>query len=214
VTAPAWLGGSFAALMIMIAVCCATRLAISRLRGRNTEPDADVLHVLMGLTMAGMLEPRLTPVPVTAWRAVFAAATAWFAWRAIRPGRRSRGARCTHPAAHAAECAAMIYMLLPVGSWPSSRGPGMAMPGMSQDTTTGNPALTLVLALFLLGYILWAIDRLARLSRTLPVIPGAAASAATAYPHTAGSPVLAPRLAASATIAMALTMGYMLITML
>jgi hypothetical protein len=211
VTAPAWLAGSFAALMIMIAACCATRLAISRLRGRNTEPDADALHVLMGLAMAGMLEPQLTPVPVTAWRAVFAAATAWFAWRAIRPGRRSRGARCTHPAAHAAECAAMIYMLLPVGSWPSSRGPGMAMPGMSQDTT-GNPALTLVLALFLLGYILWAIDRLARLSRTPAPTP--AAYAATAYPHTAGSPVLAPRLAASATIAMALTMGYMLITML
>jgi hypothetical protein len=87
----------------------------------------------------------------------------------------------------------------------------MAMPGMSQDTT-GNPALTLVLALFLLGYILWAIDRLARLSRTPAPTP--AAYAATAYPHTAGSPVLAPRLAASATIAMALTMGYMLITML
>jgi hypothetical protein len=232
-SAPAWLAGSFTALMIMIAVCCATRLAISRLRRRNTEPDADALHVLMGLAMAGMLEPQLTPVPVTVWRAVFAAATAWFAWRAIRPSRRARGARCTHPAAHAAECAAMIYMLLPVGSWSSSRGPGMAMPGMSQDTTTGNPALTLVLALFLLGYVLWAIDRLARLSRTLtrataittarrpsqaaqaqPGIPGAAAYAATAYPHTAGSPVLAPRLAASATIAMALTMGYMLITML
>jgi hypothetical protein len=203
--------------MIMIAVCCATRLAISRLRGRNAEAEADALHVLMGLAMAGMLEPRLTPVPVTAWRAVFAAATAWFAWRAIRPGRHSRGPRCTHPAAHAAECAAMIYMLLPIGSWSSSRGPGMAMPGMSQDTTTGNPALTLVLALFLLGYVLWAIDRLARLSRTptpATAIPGAAAYAATAYPHTAGSPVLAPRLAASASIAMALTMGYMLITML
>ena len=40
------------------------------------------------------------------------------------------------------------------------------MPGMSQGTTTGNPALTLVLALFMLGYVLWAIDRLAHLSRT------------------------------------------------
>jgi len=114
--------------------------------------------------MAGMLEPRLTPVPVTAWRAVFAAA--WFAWQATRPGRRAKAARCAHPAAHAVECAAMVYMLLPVGSWPSSHGPGMAMPGMSQGTTIGNPALTLVLALFMLGYVLWAIDRLAHLSRT------------------------------------------------
>ena len=103
------------------------------------------------------------------------------------------------------------------------------MPGMSQDTTTGNPALTLVLALFMLGYLLWAIDRLTHLSRTptpataittarrppraaqiMPVIP----AAATAYRHPTGSPALAPRLAASSTIAMAITMGYMLITML
>ena len=201
-SAPAWLAGSFAALMIMIAVCCATRLAVSRLRGKNTEHDADALHILMGMAMAAMLEPRLTPVPVTAWRAVFAAAAAWFAWQAIRPGRRAGG----HPAAHAVECAAMVYMLLPVGSWPSSQGPGMAMPGMSQGTTMGNPALTLVLALFMLGYVLWAIDRLAHLSRT--------PAPATAYPHPAGRPVLAPRLAVGSTIAMAVTMGYMLITML
>jgi hypothetical protein len=93
---PAWLAGSFAILMIVIAVCCAARLAISRLRGRNTERDADALHVLMGVAMAGMLEPRLTPVPVTAWRVVFAAAAAWFAWQAIRPARQPGGSRGAH----------------------------------------------------------------------------------------------------------------------
>ena len=46
----------------------------------------------------------------------------------------------------------------------------MTMPGMSQGTTAGNPALTLLLALFMLGYVLWAIDRLAVLSRT-PAVP-------------------------------------------
>ena len=205
-SAPAWLASSFAVLMVVIAACCAARLAISRLRGRNTEPDTDTLHVLMGVAMAGMLEPRLEPVPVTAWRAVFAVAAAWFAWQAIRPGRRAGDARGAHPAAHAVESAAMIYMLLPFGSWPSGHQPAMAMPGMSQGTTTGNPALTLVLALFMLGYVLWAIDRLAHLART--------PAPATAYSHSTGSPVLAPRLAASYKIAMAITMGYMLITML
>jgi hypothetical protein len=234
VSAPAWLAGSFAVLMITIAICCAARLAIPRLRGRNTERDADALHVLMGAAMAGMLEPRLTPVPVTAWRAVFTAAAAWFAWQAIRPGRQVGSARCSHPVPHAVECAAMVYMLLPVGSWPAGHGPAMTMPGMSQGTTAGNPALTLVLALFMLGYVLWAIDRLAHLSRTpapatasvtttrrppqaaqiVPVVPDAAAPVATAYPHPAARPVLTPRLAASSTIAMAITMGYMLITML
>jgi Domain of unknown function (DUF5134) len=122
----------------------------------------------------------------------------------------------------------MVYMLLPVGSWSSGHGPGMAMPGMSEGTTIGNPALTLVLALFMLGYVLWAIDRLAHLSRTpalatahvtfahstpqpAQIVPVGAASA---YPHPAGSPVLAPRLAAGYKITMAFTMGYMLIMML
>jgi Domain of unknown function (DUF5134) len=203
---PAWLAGSFAILMIVIAGYCAARLAVSRLRGRNTERDADALHVLMGVAMAGMLEPRLTPVPVTAWRVVFAAAAAWFAWQAIRPARQPGGSRGAHQAAHAVECAAMVYMLLPVGSWSSGHGTLMAMPGMSQGTTIGNPALTLVLALFMLGYVLWTVDRLAHLSR--------APAAATAYPQPAGVPVLAPRLAASYKITMAVIMGYMLITML
>jgi hypothetical protein len=212
VSGPVWLAASFAALMVMTAVCCAARLAISRLRSKNTEPDADGLHVLMGVAMAGMLEPRLTPVPITAWRVVFVAAAAWFAWQAIRSGRRARRAPCAHPAAHAVECAAMVYMLLPVGSWPSGHGPAMAMPGMSQGTTIGNPALTLVLALFMLGYVLWTVDRLAYLSRT--PAPATARVAAAAFPHPADRPMLAPRLAASYKIAMAITMGYMLIMML
>ena len=230
---PAWFAGSFAVLMIVIAVYCAGRLAISRRRGRNTELDTDALHVLMGVAMAGMFEPRLTPVPVVAWRAVFAAAAAWFAWQAIRARVRSGPVSCAHRAAHAVECAAMVYMLLPVDSWPSGHGAGMAMPGMSQGATAGNPALTLVLALFMLGYVLWAIDRLAWLSRTMAAataqgaltsrsspatvtIPAAgralfpAGPGATAFPR----PALAPRLAACYKIAMAITMGYMLITML
>jgi Domain of unknown function (DUF5134) len=235
---PAWLTGGFAALMIMVAICCAGRLAVSRVRGRDTELDTDGLHVLMGVAMAGMLEPRLSPVPGTIWRAVFAAAAAWFAWQAIgaRSGQAG-GSRCAHPAPHAVECAAMVYMLLPAGSRPSGRAPGMAMPGMTGGGAAGNPALTLVLALFMLGYILWTIDRLAALSR--------AAAAATAYGSAAGSPppavltasatarvpgtarpgtivhsaapgrlALAPRLATGYKIAMGICMGYMLVMML
>jgi hypothetical protein len=242
---PAWLAAGLAALMIVIAVYCAGRLTVSRLRGRDTEVAADGLHVLMGVAMAGMFEPRLAPIPGAAWRAVFAVAAAWFAWQAIRAGRRP-SARSAHPAAHAVECAAMVYMVLPVGSWPSGRGPGMTMPGMSQDTTAGNPALTLLLALFMLGYVLWAIDRLAVLSRaTAAAIPRPAAvrspRAAVTVPAAAvtvpaasatgilgppapgttadsrrppGRTALAPLLATCYKIAMAITMGYMLILML
>jgi hypothetical protein len=58
----------------------------------------------------------------------------------------------------------------------------------------------------MLGYVLWTVDRLAHLSR--------APAAAAAYPQPAGVPVLAPRLAASYKITMAIAMGYMLIMML
>ena len=234
---PAWVTGGFAALMIATAAYCAGRLAVSRLRGRDTELDADGLHVLMGVAMAGMLAPQLSPVPGTAWQAVFAAAAAWFAWQAARPGRRARGTLCAHPAPHAVESAAMVYMLLPAGARPPGRAE-MAMPGMSEAVTAGNPALTLVLTLFMLGYVLWTIDRLASLSRasaaaTAPGpaagrrpllavataqpaagVPGTSGSRETAHAGPPGRPALAPRLAAGYKIAMGIAMGYMLVMML
>ncbi len=232
---PSWLADSLAGIMIAIAVYCAYRLAVSRLHRRDTERDADGLHVLMGVAMAGMLQPRLTAVPAAAWSAVFAAAAAWFARQAVRGRARSAiGLRCAHPAAHAIESAAMVYMLLPIGSWRSGHGPGMTMSGMGQSATTGNPAITLVLALFMLGYILWTLDRLAGLSRAASAggtgvgwpsppavaVPAAAsvvgqpAPASVAHRRHPGRPALAPRAAACYKIAMAITMGYMLVMML
>ena len=159
-TGPAWVAAAFAALMLLIAASCAARLAMGRLRGRDTETDADGLHVFMGVAMAGMLEPRLSPLPGTVWQAVFAAAAAWFTWQAIRArSRRPGGRQCAHPAPHAVECAAMLYMLAPARS--AGQALSMAMPGMSGPTAGSNPAIALVLALFMLSYVLWTIDRLA-----------------------------------------------------
>ncbi len=234
-TAPAWLPVGFAAVMLLIAACCAARLAIWRVRGRTTELEADALHVLMGVAMAGMLEPRLSPVPAAAWRALFAAAAAWFAWRAIsaRGRPRSRNWRCAHPGPHAVECAAMIYMLLPARV--AGHATAMAMPGMTGTAATVNPALALVLALFMAGYILWTSDQLAALSRA------GAAAASSAGTGNAGTSAasshdpaparalthrrsgacgggavtapLAPKFAACYKIAMSVAMGYMLIAM-
>ena len=111
------------------------------------------------------------------------------------------------------------------------------MPGMNGGAAAGNPALTLVLALFMLGYILWTIDRLASPSRARaaatahgaaagsPPPAAVTASAAARVPGTArpgtithsgapGRPALAPRLATGYKIAMGIGMGYMLIMML
>jgi len=106
----------------------------------------------------------------------------------------------------------MVYMLVPVGSWPSGRGGQMPMRGMSPGAAAGNPALTLILALFMLGYVLWAADRLT--SRAWARDAAFTASSAGAVAPAYHPPALAPRLAACYTIAMASTMGYMLLTML
>jgi hypothetical protein len=207
-TGPAWLAPLLAAVMLLIAAGSVTRLVLWWLRGRPAEPEADALHALMGVAMAGMLEPAIRPVPATAWLAVFTAAGVWFAARAIRARSRShesqswrrhpRNWRCAHPAPHSVECAAMIYMLVPA----TGRGHGqvMAMAGMTSAAPTANPALALLLALFMLGYIVWTADRLTGQYRPRSV--------------TGGGEALAPRAAAWSRIAMSLAMGYMLLTML
>ena len=197
-TGPSWLAVGLAGLMLLIAGTCAVRLAIWWRRGRGTEPDADGLHVVMGVAMAGMLEPRLGLLPDAVWRVVFVAGAAWFGWQAARHWRRRRprGSRCAHPVPHAVECAAMLYMLLPARS--AGRAAPMAMPRMSGTAAAGNPALALVLALFMVGYILWTTDHLAALSRLSGPADGQA---------------LAPRLAACHKIVMSVAMGYMLLMM-
>jgi Domain of unknown function (DUF5134) len=203
---PEWVNPALAAVMLAIAACCAARLAIWQLRGRHVEPEADGVHVAMGVAMAGMLEPGLSPVPGTAWLAIFCAATAWFAWRALRaPATQQRRAwQCAHPAPHAVESAAMVYML-----WPEHIGghKAMAMPGM-HGQLAANPALALILVLFMLGYMLWNADQLTARS------PALARQHMASQVLAGADRALAPRLATCYKIVMSAAMGYMLLTML
>jgi hypothetical protein len=246
---PSWLAAALAAVMIATAVYCAGRLAAARLWRRFTEVDADAVHIVMGVAMAGMLLPRLSPLPATAWQAVFGAAAAWFAYQAVRSRLRQNAAsgrwRCSQPVPHLVESAAMVYMLgvLP-GSWPGWSGQATAMPGMdgAQAAAGGSlSALAVILALFMIGYVLWTADQFTALARApagataraapgrpgIPVIAaghhgaarvrdatGAAGADLPGLACRPGGSALAPRLAACYKIAMSLTMGYMLIVML
>jgi hypothetical protein len=240
---PSWLAGAFAAVMILTAAYSASRLAISRLRGRATELDSDALHAVMGTAMAGMLVPRLHVLTGSAWAALFGAAAAWFGWHALRTrGRGTSGSRCRYPVPHLIECTAMLYMLLPLHApQPGHGGTGMAMAGMGASAGPGSfPALAVVLALFMLGHIVWTTDRLTTLARAkttadlgqnrghqpstaalaaapfryVGVPPATPAATVTRHGQQAGRPVLTPKLAACGKIAMSITMGYMLILML
>jgi hypothetical protein len=170
VAGPSWLAGALAAVMIAIAVYCAARLAAARLWHRATALDADGLHLVMGVAMAGMLEPRVSLLPGRVWEGVFAVAAAWFAWQAGRGRRGSTAAgwRCHYPVPHLVECGAMLYMLLAAaGTRPAGPRAGTPMPAMTASPGTAGslPVLALVLTLFMLGYILWTADRLTSRAR-------------------------------------------------
>jgi hypothetical protein len=179
VSSPSWLGYLLAAIMIVTAVYCVSRLAAAGLRGRPTEPDVDIVHVLMGAAMAGMLAPRLSSLPHGVWEAIFGAAVAWFGWQAIRAYRV--GGRAAHYMPHVLASGAMVYMFLAVP--PARTGPalaGVAMDGQSAATIRF-PVLALALALALFGYVMWVTDR-------LPSVPAVSALRLAPAAAVAGQP--------------------------
>ena len=178
--APAWLTGSFAALMLTVATYCAGRLAVTRRWQRPTELDTDAGHVLMGLAMAGLLVARLRILPAATWEAVFAAGTAWFAWQLVKSRRRTAPAswRCLHPAPHLVECAAMLYMFFAATPLTARA----AAVGMTRLAPSRFSVLALLMALFMVGYVVRVADRLPLRAPALALVPAAAAPMATP-PH-------------------------------
>jgi len=174
VTRPTLLGYLLAAIMIVTAAYCLGRLAVARLRRRPAEPDADTAHFVMGVAMAGMLVPRLDWLPDGAWVVVFAAAFAWFGWRLVGACRgHDAGRRATQHAPHLLASSAMLYMFLavsPAGARQAGAGSGRAGPAMPGLVMGGQPAiarfpvLAFALALALLGYVVWVMDRLPSLA--------------------------------------------------
>jgi hypothetical protein len=217
-TGQAWLTTPLAAVMIAIAGYCASRLAVAYRWRCQTELDADGTHAIMGAAMAGMLVPRLDPGWNAAWVVAFGAAGTWFAWQAVRVRRGAAVGRwqCPHPVAHLIGCAAMLYMFLAVPAQEAAGHEPTATMGTSAAARGYLPVLAVVLALLLFGDVVLTTDRLT---------PGAPKPAVSSLPATATPPspigahrlgpaarrVLSPRLAACCRIAMAITMGYLLI---
>ena len=210
---PGWLTGLLAAVMLTVAAYNAARLVAASRWGRAAELDADGVHVVMGVAMAGMLAPGLGFAPARLWQAFFAAAGAWFGWQYVRT-RRGAGLgprRCPHPLPHLIECAAMVFMLALPTALPATAAATAGMSGAITGTAARLSPLTLLLALFMVGYVMW-------LGNTLTPAPAMSTATATGTTTTTttgtGAAYLAPRCAACCKIAMGLTMGYMLVMML
>jgi hypothetical protein len=238
---PFWLAGAFAAVVILVGAYSVSRLAVSLRHGRATEFDADALHAVMGVAMAGMLVPQLRVLPGSVWVVIFGVAAAWFGWRAVRTRGFAAGPLSRFPVPHLIESAAMVYMLLPVpGPLPTHGRAGMAAGSMGPSPSPAGsfPVLAVVLAMFMLGYIVWTTDRLTSLARARTATEGPGRNRGRRSPAAvplaappgagdppgiratgprsgdqAGRPALAPGLAACGKLAMSITMGYMLIAM-
>ena len=217
---PAWLTAIFAAASLAVAVYCAGRLVVARRGHRPTELDTDGAHVIMGVAMAGMLVSGLRTLPSAIWEVVFAAAAVWFGYRMLqaRRGAQSSPWRSSHPLPHLVECAAMVFMflILPVAAGAATGSMSMTMTA----TESRFSFLTLPLAVYLFGYVVWLGDRVTLHAPAL-ALAIAPASARPRPGYGSGSPspepahpYLAPRCAAICKITMGITMGYMLILML
>jgi Domain of unknown function (DUF5134) len=233
-TSPGWLAGILAAVVLVVAAFSAARLIAARGRRRRGEADADGMHVLMGVAMAGMFVPRLATLPDAAWGAVFGVGAVWFAGRAWRDrgGRDPLAGRwCAYPVPHLIDCVAMVYVLwavpvLAAGGQPASGG-GMGAMGPAAAGAHW-PVIGLALAVGVCGYVVWLLDRL---PAHLPALQHAAlASPGPAFhdrdrygaglrPESVtimmpGPALLAPRAATCCKIAMGVAMGVMLIDVL
>jgi Domain of unknown function (DUF5134) len=223
---PAWLTAIFAAASLAVAVYCAGRLVVARRGHRPTELDTDGAHVIMGVAMAGMLVSGLRTLPSAIWEVVFAAAAVWFGYRMLqaRRGAQSSPWRSSHPLPHLVECAAMVFMFLIL---PAAAGAATSSTSMTMTATESRFSfLTLPLAVYLFGYVVWLGDRVTLHAPALALATAPATATASAGPrpgYGSGSgrpspepahPYLAPRCAAICKITMGITMGYMLILML
>lgn len=176
---PAWILEIFAALMLVVAAVSAARLAAGWPWRRAAHPDVDIAHLLMGISMAGMLTVGLRTLPDTPWEIIFGVLTAWFVWQVVRDARASgvRALAGGHCAPHMVHSAAMLYMYLALVT---SSGSGMSGMGASGTQSLKYPTLAFAFGLVLAGYSVWDLDQLSGRRYSLAAVTTAVTSPALA----------------------------------
>jgi hypothetical protein len=203
VLAPAWIADGLAITMLTVSAYCASRVIVARRLHRRTNYSVDAVHTVMGIAMAGMLTSRLASPSI--WVVVFAVATGWFGVRAVAgaTGLRASSVAVGSHVRHLITSGAMVYMLLatPAAAAASTPNTTTALATMGSNGQVRFPTLALLLGFFMIGYTVMVADRLSRTPSTCEETSSAVA-------------VLAPRTVACCQVAMNVTMGYMLVTLL
>ncbi len=213
-----WLCDGGAIAMLAIGALYAVRVGVGIFRRSALSWDADLIHLGMGLSMAGMLDRRLAVGPPLAWLAFFCAAGAWFALRSVvatrrQPSRQLFGSTLVHVGG----CAAMVYMLAvapPMGSMADMADLicGSRMLGM-QAAGSVSPATPWTGSALALGVVLLAGVAFTALARFRPF--GASDSAAPVVQRTVAFPhqLASTPLVLGAQVAMCLIMTVTLVAM-
>jgi hypothetical protein len=203
-----------AALMLAVGAYCVGRLVVSFAPHRKTQRDADVVHTVMGVSMAGMLMPSLAAGPTGLWVLVFCASTLWFGWRVVRDSdHAAAGRQFGQHLPHLLMSAAMVYVLI-VAEWTGPmRGAAFGM-GTAGLNAARWPLVTVLIAALLLGdgALTFSFNRrqLALHSARADLAP-ARVGGGTAVDG--GTAVLAPRSFMACQLVMSLAMGYMLLSL-
>jgi hypothetical protein len=168
---PRWLLDVFAGLTLVIAVNFAARLIVARRWNRQIHVEVNVVEMVMGVAMAGMLVPTLNVLPNGLWEGIFVGFAIWFlirnGWFIGRHGWRGGDAAVRHHRVHyplhIVMSFAMLYMYLAASPAAARSSDGMAMApptGTIQDFV----GLPLVFAALLCVFAVWQFDDLSRMS--------------------------------------------------
>jgi hypothetical protein len=193
-----WLSGGLAVVCLAVGLFHLARLVVLR-----RDVASELAHAAMGLGMAAMFSPIGNPLPGLVWTVVFGLCGAWFAALALRAGRF--GGDAGH---HVVGSGAMLFMLA-AGHGAPAADAGHAAHGGAVAGTFG---LASLVALVLAGYFAWYALSCSYACRR----PEPPAAAPGSGPVTLRAPALslrAPRTAAAAHLAMAVTMALMLLGM-
>ena len=173
----------FAAVMLVVALYSAGRLVAARAWSRPIHVDIDVAHVLMGVAMAGMLDPGLNPIGSGVWEVVFSLLGLWFLWRCYQfladPGTGfgydEHVHRLSRRVIHLVMSSSMLYMYLAAAATTGS--------GMSMTAPTGAGAnfvgLPLLFVATLFASAVWQLDGLSRYAPSRRNLVGTAATTDT-----------------------------------
>jgi len=172
------LGDVLASVMLAVALYGIGRLVASWLWLRPTHRDVDLMHVLMGVAMAGTL-CRVDLLPAGVWEPVFSVLAAWFVWRfsmfVTRRGITGRDEDHVHHASHylthLVMALSMLYMYLSPGASPprAVEAAGSASGAMLVAGATGSPGnlvgVPLLFVVVLLTSGVWELDAAERSAR-------------------------------------------------